>query len=78
MYIKQALFDCFLVNFAEEDTYNRAILSWKSSTFCFRPGGELNSGEDEVEGLKRLLAEVIELFLFSPFQYFLSILWLLQ
>lgn len=27
--------------------------------FCyFRPGGELNTGEDEVEGLKRLLTEV--------------------
>lgn len=25
----------------------------------FRPGGELNSGEDQVEGLKRLLTEVI-------------------
>jgi hypothetical protein len=25
---------------------------------CFRPGGELNAGEDEVEGLKRLLTEV--------------------
>lgn len=24
----------------------------------FRPGGELNSGEDQVEGLKRLLTEV--------------------
>lgn len=24
----------------------------------FRPGGELNAGEDEVEGLKRLLTEV--------------------
>lgn len=26
--------------------------------FFFRPGGELNAGEDEVEGLKRLLTEV--------------------
>lgn len=26
-------------------------------SFC-RPGGELNAGEDEVEGLKRLLTEV--------------------
>lgn len=25
---------------------------------CSRPGGELNTGEDEVEGLKRLLTEV--------------------
>lgn len=25
---------------------------------CSRPGGELNAGEDEVEGLKRLLTEV--------------------
>lgn len=24
----------------------------------YRPGGELNTGEDEVEGLKRLLTEV--------------------
>lgn len=28
------------------------------SSYCFRPGGELNAGEDEVEGLKRLLTEV--------------------
>jgi hypothetical protein len=28
-----------------------------------RPGGELNPGEDEVEGLKRLLTEVL---IFSP------------
>lgn len=27
-------------------------------SFCSRPGGELNTGEDEVEGLKRLLTEV--------------------
>lgn len=24
----------------------------------FRPGGELNPGEDDIEGLKRLLTEV--------------------
>lgn len=33
-----------------------------------RPGGELNPGEDEVEGLKRLLTEVslsVLLFIFS-------------
>jgi hypothetical protein len=30
-----------------------------------RPGGELNPGEDEVEGLKRLLTEVLIIF---PFQ----------
>lgn len=29
----------------------------------FRPGGELNPAEDEVEGLKRLLTEVIILFI---------------
>lgn len=32
-------------------------------TCAFSPGGELNPGEDEVEGLKRLMTEV--LFLFS-------------
>lgn len=26
-----------------------------------RPGGELNPGEDEVEGLKRLMTEVTQL-----------------
>jgi hypothetical protein len=31
----------------------------------FRPGGELNPGEDEVEGLKRLLTEVLNIFLFQ-------------
>lgn len=35
-----------------------------SITF-FRPGGELNPGEDEVEGLKRLLTEVLNIFLFQ-------------
>lgn len=30
-----------------------------SFIFCFySPGGELNPGEDEVEGLKRLMTEV--------------------
>lgn len=34
-------------------------------TFTFSPGGELNPGEDEVEGLKRLMTEVfIYLFIF--------------
>lgn len=28
------------------------------SVLFYRPGGELNAGEDEVEGLKRLLTEV--------------------
>ena len=26
--------------------------------YIFRPGGELNPGEDDIEGLKRLLTEV--------------------
>lgn len=26
---------------------------------CYRPGGELNPGEDDIEGLKRLLTEVV-------------------
>lgn len=28
---------------------------------CYSPGGELNPGEDEVEGLKRLMTEVFSL-----------------
>lgn len=35
------------------------IAEFKICVFsCSRPGGELNAGEDEVEGLKRLLTEV--------------------
>lgn len=33
------------------------VLKYFCTLFC-RPGGELNAGEDEVEGLKRLLTEV--------------------
>lgn len=33
-------------------------MNLKYMSFLSRPGGELNTGEDEVEGLKRLLTEV--------------------
>lgn len=35
------------------------LLLQLGTTFFKLPGGELNAGEDEVEGLKRLLTEVI-------------------
>lgn len=34
------------------------LLLQLGTTFFKLPGGELNAGEDEVEGLKRLLTEV--------------------
>jgi len=34
------------------------LLLQLGTTFFKLPGGELNAGEDEVEGLKRLLSEV--------------------
>lgn len=34
----------------------------ESMVLLCRPGGELNPGEDEVEGLKRLMTEVTALF----------------
>jgi len=37
-----------------------------------RPGGELNPGEDEVEGLKRLLTEVLIIFPFQNKLFFYS------
>lgn len=36
------------------------LLLQLGTTFFKLPGGELNPGEDEVEGLKRLLTEVIK------------------
>lgn len=38
------------------------LLLQLGTTFFKLPGGELNPGEDEVEGLKRLLTEVFNLF----------------
>lgn len=39
--------------------YEICIQRINNDEFSFhRPGGELNAGEDEVEGLKRLLTEV--------------------
>lgn len=37
------------------------LLLQLGTTFFKLPGGELNPGEDEVEGLKRLLTEVINI-----------------
>lgn len=38
---------------------NDEIVGFHAFPSCYsRPGGELNTGEDEVEGLKRLLTEV--------------------
>lgn len=34
------------------------VQSAEGLCLCCRPGGELNPGEDEVEGLKRLMTEV--------------------
>lgn len=41
------------------------LLLQLGTTFFKLPGGELNAGEDEVEGLKRLLTEVINTIRFS-------------
>lgn len=38
------------------------LLLQLGTTFFKLPGGELNPGEDEVEGLKRLLTEVFKSF----------------
>lgn len=45
------------------------LLLQLGTTFFKLPGGELNAGEDEVEGLKRLLTEVSKktLYQFDPF-----------
>jgi cleavage and polyadenylation specificity factor subunit 5 len=44
------------------------LLLQLGTTFFKLPGGELNAGEDEVEGLKRLLTEVnIDFFLLLEF-----------
>lgn len=40
------------------------LLLQLGTTFFKLPGGELNPGEDEVEGLKRLLTEVCKVFFF--------------
>lgn len=44
--------------------YNKITLAFIIDYFN-RPGGELNPGEDEVEGLKRLMTEVCFLSLCS-------------
>lgn len=49
------------------------LLLQLGTTFFKLPGGELNAGEDEVEGLKRLLTEVSILFEFLVlFELFLT------
>lgn len=42
------------------------LLLQLGTTFFKLPGGELNAGEDEVEGLKRLLTEVSFTFHLAP------------
>lgn len=52
------------------------LLLQLGTTFFKLPGGELNAGEDEVEGLKRLLTEVslnFEIIFFSIFLFNLLI-----
>lgn len=44
------------------------LLLQLGTTFFKLPGGELNAGEDEVEGLKRLLTEV-RMFLISRLRH---------
>lgn len=55
------------------------LLLQLGTTFFKLPGGELNAGEDEVEGLKRLLTEVNDFFYFfviklNKFVFFLLFL----
>lgn len=47
------------------------LLLQLGTTFFKLPGGELNAGEDEVEGLKRLLTEVS---LHTEFDFFVFLL----
>lgn len=44
------------------------LLLQLGTTFFKLPGGELSAGEDEVEGLKRLLSEVIFIFNYFSFE----------
>lgn len=44
--------NCLFINWKNYHVFNRLIV------IVCRPGGELNPGEDEVEGLKRLMTEV--------------------
>lgn len=50
------------------------LLLQLGTTFFKLPGGELNAGEDEVEGLKRLLTEVSVKPIESHFFVFLLVL----
>lgn len=45
------------------------LLLQLGTTFFKLPGGELNPGEDEVEGLKRLLTEVCAVYILSLLCY---------
>lgn len=49
------------------------LLLQLGTTFFKLPGGELNAGEDEVEGLKRLLTEVSLNFEFYFFGFFFGV-----
>lgn len=46
------------------------LLLQLGTTFFKLPGGELNAGEDEVEGLKRLLTEVSKISLVNTIFYY--------
>lgn len=49
-------FHCFQVH---EHGLPHVLLLQLGTTFFKLPGGELNTGEDEIEGLKRLLSETL-------------------
>lgn len=53
--MRRSVEGCLLVH---EHGLPHVLLLQLGTTFFKLPGGELNAGEDEVEGLKRLLTEV--------------------
>lgn len=53
-----------------EHNLPHVLLLQLGTAFFKLPGGELNPGEDEVEGLKRHLTEVICLLLLAEYLYF--------